>query len=65
MVRAIGIFLRGTGIFLVLFHIYPIVPYALAFCAQFLLNVLGLRVVSYYGEVVVYYIFDMVLLSGW
>ena len=28
--------LRGTGIFLVLFYIYPIVPYASALCAQFL-----------------------------
>ena len=30
--------LRGTGIFLVLLYIYPIVPYALALCAQFLVN---------------------------
>ena len=29
--------LRGTGIVLVLFYIYPIVPYALALCAMFLL----------------------------
>ena len=29
--------LCGTGIFLVLFYIYPIVPYASALCAQFLL----------------------------
>ena len=32
--------LRGTVIFLVLFCIYPIVPYVLAFCAQFLLLML-------------------------
>ena len=30
--------LRGTGIFLVLFYIYPIVPYASALCAPFLLS---------------------------
>ena len=29
--------LSGTGIFLVLFYIYPIVPYASAFCAHFLI----------------------------
>ena len=29
--------LLGTGMFLVLFYIYPIVPYTLALCAQFLL----------------------------
>ena len=34
----VAFILHGTGIFLVLFYIYPIVPYALALCAQFLIN---------------------------
>ena len=31
--------LLGTGIFLMLFYIYPIVPYALALCALFLFTI--------------------------
>ena len=34
---SVTLILRGAGVCLVLFYIYPIVPYALALCAQFLL----------------------------
>ena len=36
--KLVTFILHGTGIFLVLFYIYPIVPYAPAFFAQFLLS---------------------------
>ena len=38
VLTSVTLILRGTGIFLLLFYIYPIVPYALALCAQFLLK---------------------------